>query len=145
MRALNEGHFKFIMVSVRMMAEDNPQKLGVFFISRICMTTTNGENERLAVVENEVKNINRKVDDLKNNDIKEIRDSVKGLPDELVRRFDERYTPRDQFQGLQIKFTEMQETIDPLTKLRRHIWWVVVASIVVASVGVDIIKSKLGF
>ena len=105
---------------------------------------TNSENERLmGALQSDIKNVTKTVDDLKNGDIKEIRDNIKALPEELTRRLDERYANKDMLLIVQNDLKEIKETVDPLTKLRRHLWWLIIAGMVVASVSVDYIKEKI--
>lgn len=55
-------------------------------------------------------------------DIRELKDAVKALPDELISKLDNRYAKKEAVE-------EMQETLAPFTKFRRNVWYSIVFSI----------------
>lgn len=96
---------------------------------------TKKENERLAVVETEMKQLKNDVHEVRT-DLKVVKDTLNALPDELIRRMDERYV-------LKTDLIEMKETIEPLTKLRKRIWGFMVAIMVAEAFAVYVLASDL--
>lgn len=77
----------------------------------------NNYGERIARVETKLEGVDASV--------KEIKETLRKLPDDLVAKLDERYAARKDVE-------DIQETISPLTSLRKRLWAVYVGAVLSA-------------
>lgn len=78
--------------------------------------------ERLAVVENEVKHVR--------DDVQAVKTSIDLLPAKLTDVFDSRYVQKEDFSEVKATVKEINETIEPFTKLRRRLWLAVITAVI---------------
>jgi predicted nucleic acid-binding Zn-ribbon protein len=69
------------------------------------------EIERLAVLEVKMTTVEEK--------LKTVETKVDNLPDELVKRLDEKYSARERTDQ---RLAEIEETLAPITRFRRNLW-----------------------
>lgn len=62
----------------------------------------------------------------------DIDDKLDKLPDLLVKKLDERYASKEQV-------NEIAETVEPLTKLRKRLWYFVIALIIAQAVALLVV------
>lgn len=84
---------------------------------------SNNYGERIARVETKLEGVDASV--------REIKEALKKLPDDLVAKLDERYASKSEVK-------EIQETIAPLTSLRRRLWAIFIGAVISVSALINI-------
>jgi len=83
--------------------------------------TTDLEIDVARIQEREKANAEWKIE--VNGNFEKLNQKVDELPDLLIKKLDERYASKEEV-------AEIKETVDPLTKLRRRVWYLLVGAFV---------------